>query len=96
MIIGESRISAIVNKNAKYIIKELINFNQKYKKYLGKFIYAINTQKNAIYKRLNLVQKKFRDFLNYETEKRKYYIYMLKNIMDFSKINKFFSKAQRL
>ena len=94
-MIGESRISTLVIKNVEYVIKELINFNQKYKKYLGKFIYSINTQKNAIYKRLNLVQKKFRDFLNYETEKKKVIHIYVKKYNGFFKDRQIFFESPK-
>ena len=79
MAIGEPRLLSLINKNSEYIIKELSSFNQKYNKYLGKFIYLIKFQKNAIYQRLNLIQKKFRDFINMETYKKKLlHIYVTK------------------
>ena len=84
LIMGESRISSLVNKNADHVIKHLVHFNEKYKKSLGKFIYLINIQKHGIHKRLNLIQRKFRDFLNHKTNKKKViHIYV-------SKYNEFF------
>ena len=71
MLMGESRITALLNKNGDYVIKDLINFNEKYCKYIGRFIYLINIQKNKIHKRLNLYQKKFRDYLNRQSNKKK-------------------------
>ena len=86
LIVGESRISNLVNKNADHVIKQLVNFNEKYKKSLGKFIYLINNQKHGIHKRLNLIQRKFRDFLNHKTNKKKViHIYV-------SKYNEFFKE----
>ena len=94
MAIGEPRIS-LLNKNSEYIIKELSSFNQKYNKYLGIFIYSINIQKNSIYKRLNLVQKKFRDFLNIETNKKKVlHIYATKYNEFFRDKPNFFDSAK--
>ena len=86
LIMGETRISNLVNKNADHVIKQLVNFNEKYKKSLGKFIYLINIQKHGIHKRLNLIQRKFRDFLNHKTNKKKViHIYV-------SKYNEFFKE----
>ena len=88
MIMSESRINSIVNKNSNFIIKKLINYNNIYYKSLGKFIYLLNIQKNAIHKRLNLIQRKFRDFLNYKSNKKKVlHIYV-------SKYNEFFKEKQ--
>ena len=79
ILMGESRITTLLNKNSEYIIKDLINFNQNYYKYLGRFIYLINIQKNKIYQRLNLYQKKFRDFLNRQSNKKKViHLYVMK------------------
>ena len=87
-LMGESRIISLVNKNSNYVIKQLIDFNQKYHRHIGKFMYLINFQKNSIYKRLNLIQKKFRDFLNFGTNKKKVlHIYI-------SKYNEFFRDKQ--
>jgi len=86
LIMGETRISNLVNKNADHVIKQLVHFNEKYKKSLGKFIYLINIQKHGIHKRLNLIQRKFRDFLNHKTNKKKViHIYV-------SKYNEFFKE----
>ena len=86
LMIGESRITTLVSKNADHVIKQLVNFNEKYKKSLGKFIYLINIQKHGIHKRLNLIQRKFRDFLNHKTNKKKViHIYV-------SKYNEFFKE----
>ena len=87
-VMGESIITTLLNKNSEYVIKELNNFNSKYYKYLGNFICLLNSQKNSIYQRLNLIQKKFRDFLNHETNKKKViHIYV-------KKYNEFFRDKQ--
>ena len=94
VLMGESKINTLVNKNSEYVINQLIEFNQKYLKYLGKFMYFLKFQKNSIYKRLNLIQKKFRDFLNLGTNKKKVlHIYITKyNEFFRGKINFFQSK----
>ena len=69
-----------INKD-KYFIKSLTDnfdsvlsdlklFNDYYEKHAGKFIYLIKKQKNNIYIRLNLIQKKYRDFLNLKSDKK--------------------------
>ena len=70
MPVGDMRLLAINIENNNNIVKDLIAFNEKYYKELGKFIYLIKAQKNDIYERFTLIQLKFRDFLNKKTKKK--------------------------
>ena len=53
------------------LIIDLGSINIKYNKYLGKFIHLFLKQKNDIYSRLNLVQTKFRNYINKKSDKKK-------------------------
>ena len=53
------------------MINRLILFNKIYNKNLGKFIHLTSKQKKNIYERLNLVQTKFRNFINKKSDKKK-------------------------
>ena len=94
LFLGESLINTLVHKNSEFIIKEIFNFNQKYNKNIGKFIFLINKQKNGIYKRLNLVQKKFRDFLNLKTKKKKVIHTYVSKYNEFFKDQNFFKNKK--
>ena len=91
----EPRLTNLINKNSEHIIKELSSYNQKYNKYLSKFIYLINLQKNTIYKRLNLIQKKFRDFLNQETNKKKVLHIYIKKYNEFFRDKQIFFESEK-
>ena len=56
--------------NFDSVLSELQLFSIKYDKHIGKFIHFLERQKKGIYDRLNLIQKKYRDFLNHKTDKR--------------------------
>jgi len=56
--------------NFDSVLSDLQLFNIKYDKHIGKFIHFLSRQKKGIYDRLNLIQKKYRDFLNHQTDKR--------------------------
>ena len=56
--------------NFDSVLSNLQLFNNKYDKHIGKFIHFLKRQKKGIYDRLNLIQKKYRDFLNNKTDKR--------------------------
>ena len=56
--------------NFDSVLFNLKIFNNKYEKHAGKFIHLIKKQKKNIYIRLNLIQKKYRDFLNQTTDKK--------------------------
>ena len=60
-----------LNENFDLVLSDFIKFNNKYEKHLGKFIYLIKKQQNDIYSRLILIQKKYRDFLNLRSDKKK-------------------------
>ena len=57
--------------NLEVVLSDLIKFNVKYEKHIGKFIHLIKKQQNDIYSRLVLIQKKYRDFLNLRSDKNK-------------------------
>ena len=57
--------------NFDLVLSDLIEFNTKYEKYISKFIYLIEKQRKDVYSRLLLIQKKYRDFLNLRSDKRK-------------------------
>ena len=58
-------------ENFDFVLSDLIKFDNKYEKNLGKFIYLIKKQQNDIHSRLVLIQKKYRDFLNLRSDKNK-------------------------
>ena len=60
-----------LSDNFETVLSDLIKFNIKYEKHIGKFIYLIKRQQNDIYSRLILIQKKYRDFLNLRSDKKK-------------------------
>ena len=55
--------------NFDSVFSDLKSFNIKYEKHAGKFIYLIKKQKYNIHRRLNLIQRKYRDFLNQTSDK---------------------------
>ena len=56
--------------NFDSFLSNLQSFNIKYEKYVSKFIHFLTRQKKTVFERLNLIQKKYRDFLNQQTDKR--------------------------
>ena len=89
--LGKIKIMNIITENSNIVINKLINLEIYYKKNIGGFIHLIEEQRNDIYTRLNLIQKKFRDFLNYKTEKKKVIDVFTKKYNDFFSVNpKFF------
>ena len=58
------------NNKINIIIKNLCLINNKYYKNLGIFMHLMNKQKNDIFERFNLIQTKFRDFLNIKNPKK--------------------------
>ena len=56
--------------NFDSFLSDLQSFNIKYEKHVSKFIHFITKQKKIVFERLNLIQKKYRDFLNQQTDKR--------------------------
>ena len=80
-ISGQSLKKVNINKDKIYmkylidnfdsVLSDIKAFNIKYNKYTGKFIHLIKKQKNSIHTRLNLIQKKYRDFLNQTSDKKK-------------------------
>ena len=56
--------------NFDTVLSDLKFFNEYYEKHIGKFIHLVKKQKNNIYLRLNLIQKKYRDFLNQTSDKK--------------------------
>jgi hypothetical protein len=65
------------------LFNDLNSINIKYNKYLGKFIHFTLQQKKDIYSRLNLVQTKFRNFINRGSNKKKLYLTMLKSTTNY-------------
>ena len=53
------------------IVKNLSLINTKYYKNVEIFMHLMNSQKKEIYDRLNLIQNKFRDFLNVKNPKKR-------------------------
>ena len=66
----EKMVFRQLTDNFDIVLSDLKSFNIKYEKHIGKFIHLIKKQKKIIYDRLNLIQKKYRDFLNHKTDKR--------------------------
>ena len=88
---GEIKFMNIIINNSSLVISRLIDFEIYYKKNVGGFIHLIEMQRNDIYTRLNLIQKKFRDFLNYKTQKKKILGVFIEKYNSFFNINpKFF------
>ena len=72
--------------NFDSVLSDLKLFNDYYEKHAGKFIYLMKKQKKNIYIRLNLIQKKYRDFLNLKSDKKE----VIELYCD--KYNKFFTE----
>ena len=80
-----------IMENSNFVLKKMIDFEIFYKKNIGGFVHLISLQRNDIYTRLNLIQKKFRDFLNYKTEKKKVLSLFTQKYNSFFSVNpKFF------
>ena len=62
---------SFLNENFDGVLSDLIKYNEIYDKHMGKFIFLIKKQQNDIYSRLILIQKKYRDFLNLRSDKKK-------------------------
>ena len=60
-----------LKKNSNELLSSILYINEEYKTNLNKFIYLLFNQKNDIYQRFILIQKKFLDYLNRETDKKK-------------------------
>ena len=89
--LGEIKFMNIITNNSSLVISKLIDFEIYYKKNVGGFIHLIEVQRNDIYTRLNLIQKKFRDFLNYKTQKKKVLGVFIEKYNSFFNVNpKFF------
>ena len=59
-----------LKKNSEELLNSIYSLNENYTTNLTKFIYLLQTQRNDILIRFNLIQKKFRDYLNRETAKK--------------------------
>ena len=68
---GNLKLIDYDNNKIDIIIKNLSLINNKYYKNIGIFIHLMNSQKNDIYERLNLIQTEFRDFLNKKNPKKR-------------------------
>ena len=89
-MIENDRILLNIKLKSENIIKEILSLDAYYNENLKVFIYLLNKQRFDIYDRLNLIQRKFRDFLNRETEKKKFiHTYV-------AKYNKFFKTNPNL
>ena len=66
-----SKALNFVNGNFDNVLSDLIKFDNTYEKRIGKFVFLIKKQQNDIYSRLILIQKKYRDFLNLRSDKKK-------------------------
>ena len=89
---GNSNINEIkyindIKENSNKIFQNLNKFSKYYKKNIGCFNHLISLQRQDIYSRLNLIQKKFRDFLNYKTEKNKIISLFVKKYNSFFNAN---------
>ena len=60
-----------LKKKSNELLSSILYINEEYKTNLNKFIYLLLNQKNSIYQRFILIQNKFLDFLNRETDKKK-------------------------
>ena len=72
----------------KKLLTSIINLNENYKTNLEHFIYFLINQRNDILKRFNLIQKKFRDYLNRVTNKKNIihkYVIKYNNFFDTNK-----------
>ena len=84
---GEIRFYNVMMENSNIVLNKLIDFDIYYKKYVGGFNHLITEQRNKIYTRLNLIQKKFRDFLNHKTKKKKVLGIFIKKYNGFFSVN---------
>ena len=90
LTIENEKILLNIKIKSENIIKEILSLDGYYNENLRIFIYLLNKQKFDIYDRLNLIQRKFRDFLNRQTEKKKFiHTYV-------AKYNKFFKTNPNL
>ena len=71
LVIEKDKIILNIKVKSENIINELLSLDTEYNNNLKVFIYLLNKQRFEIYNRLNLIQKKFRDFLNRGTNKKK-------------------------
>ena len=68
---GNLKLIDYDNNKIDIILKNFSLINNKYYKNIGIFIHLMNSQKNDIYERLNLIQTEFRDFLNKKNPKKR-------------------------
>ena len=62
---------SLISDCADYVYREIITLNEKYKNGLREFIFFNDKQYDDLCKRFNLIQRKFEQFLEIPTEKRK-------------------------
>ena len=70
------------------MLSSILSLNENYKTNLEHFIYLLINQRNDILNRFNLIQKKFRDYLNRETNKKSVihkYVLKYNNFFDTNK-----------
>ena len=72
LMIENDRIMLNIKVKSENIIKEILSLDIYYNDNLKIFVYLLNKQRFDIHNRLNLIQRKFRDFLNRETDKKKF------------------------
>ena len=80
-------IYTLKNKTQE-LLTSILSLKENYKTNLEHFIYFIINQRNDILKRFNLIQKKFRDYLNRETNKKSVihkYVLKYNNFFDTNK-----------
>ena len=71
LMIEKDKIMLNIKLKSENMIIEIESLDRYYNENISVFIYLINKQRFDIHKRLNLIQRKFRDFLNRETHKKK-------------------------
>ena len=87
---GEQRLINSILYNSNCVLEDLNNLDQNYTKNIGLFAHLVFNQRKDIYQRLNLIQKKYSEFLNYQTKKKKLiHIYV-------TKYNSFFKTHPKL
>ena len=74
LMIEKDKIMLNIKLKSENMIIEIESLDRYYNENISVFIYLINKQRFDIHKRLNLIQRKFRDFLNRETHKKKKFL----------------------
>ena len=84
----KDKIIYSLKSKTQELLSSILSLNENYKTNLEHFIYLLINQRNDILNRFNLIQKKFRDYLNRETNKKSVihkYVLKYNNFFDTNK-----------